>query len=137
MQHINLCPVKSICKTAPSETNPASKSNPIAVDAIVSNGTNWAIKYSDGWVEQGGYVTVSSLAAYGTVEVTFNTAIDGVDTSFTSTPVYVHCTPVYTSTTGSAFSYYGVESVSSTGFVYRRTNNATTLSGFYWTAKGL
>ena len=136
-QHINLCPVKSVCKTAPSATNTASKSNPVVVDTIVSDGTNWAIKYSDGWIEQGGYVVVQSIAAYGTIEVTFNTAINDVDTSFTSVPVYVHCTPVYTGVTNSAFSDYGVESVSSTGFMYRKTNNNTYLSGFYWIAKGL
>lgn len=136
-QHINLCPVKSICRTSPSDVNPASKYNPVSVDAIVSDGTNWAIKYSDGWIEQGGYKAVSSIASYGTVDITFNTTIDDVDVSFSSAPVYVHCTPVYTGTTGSDFAPYGVEAVSDTGFKYRKTFSNTTLSGFYWTARGL
>ena len=137
MQHINLCPVKSLCKTAPSATNPASKSNPVAGDTIVVDGTNWAVKYSDGWIEQGGYVPVASIASYGTVPVTFNTTINGVDVFFSDTPIYVHCTPVYTGTTGNDFTMYGVESVSQTGFTYRKTFSNTTLSGFYWIAKGL
>lgn len=136
-QHINLCPVKSLCKTAPSATNPASESNPVAGDTIVVDGANWAVKYSDGWIEQGGYVPVSRIASYGTIPVTFNTTINGVDVSFSDTPIYVHCTPVYTGTTSNDFTMYGVESVSQTGFTYRKTSANTYLSGFYWIARGL
>ena len=137
MQHINLCPVKTLCTTEPSSTNPASIVNPVGIDAIVCDGTKWAIKYTDGWIEQGGYVPVSSIASYGTTAVTFNTLIDNVSVAFTSPPVYVHCTPVYTGTTSSDFALYGVENVSSTGFTYRKTYSNTNLSGFYWIAKGL
>lgn len=136
-QHINLCPIKGLTTVAPTTTNSASKTFPVAVDTIVSDGTNWCIKYSDGWIEQGGYVTVSNIAAYGAVQVAFNTTIDGVDTTFTAAPVYVHCTATYPSATGSDFAVYAVEDVSATGFTYRKTNNDTYLSGFYWTAKGI
>ncbi len=136
-QHINLCPVQSLCTIAPSPTNPASKTIPVGIETIVSDGTNWAIKYSDGWIEQGGYVPVSSIASYGTVQVTFNTTVDGVDVSFSDTPVYIHCTPVHTSTTGNDFTLYGVEGVSSAGFAYRKTAGNSYLSGFYWTAWGV
>lgn len=136
-QHINLCPVKTLCTTAPSSTNAASIAHPITAEVIVSDGTNWAIKYSDGWIEQGGYKAVSSIASYGTVDITFNTTINNENVAFTAAPVHVHCTPVYTGTTGNDFTPYGVEAVSDTGFKYRKTFSNTTLSGFYWTARGL
>lgn len=140
VQHINLSPIKSLCTTAPSGTNLASASNPVGIDTIVSDGTNWAIKYSDGWIEQGGYKTVSSISAYGTVEVTFNSTVDNTNVAFSATPVYVHCTPVDTrnvSGTTANFAPYGVEGVSSTGFTYRKTFDDNSLSGFYWVAKGI
>ena len=137
-QHINLCPIQSLCTTTPSGTNLASSANPVAIDTIVRDGDNWAIKYSDGWIEQGGYKTVSSISNYGEVAVTFNSSIDNENVAFTTAPNYVHCTPVYTGiTTGGEFTLYGVESVSSTGFTYRKTDRNTVLSGFYWTAKGI
>lgn len=136
-QHNTFCPIKSIHTSAPSSTAAGSTSNPVVVDQIVHEGSAWCIIYSDGWKEMGGYVSVSSITSYGSVDVTFNSTIDDVSVAFTSTPVYIHCTPVYTGTTSSDFALHGVESVSSTGFTYRKTYNNTALSGFYWVAKGL
>ena len=136
-QHNNFCPVKGIKSTAPTFTAVEDMGHPVVISQIVHDGSDWCIIYSDGWKEMGGYKTVSSISAYGTVEVEFSSTIDDVSVAFASTPVYVHCTPVHTGTTTSHFTPYGVESVSSTGFTYRKTFNNTNLSGFYWVAKGL
>ena len=136
-QHINICPLHSICTTEPSGISSASVANPVGIDAIVSSGSNWCIKYSDGWKVMGGYKSVSSISSYGQANVDFSSTIDNVNVSFNSAPVYVHCTPVYTGTTSGNFALYGVESVSATGFTYRKCSSGTNLSGFYWTAKGI
>ncbi len=136
-QHINICPIKSICTTEPSSISSTSVANPVGIDTIVSNGSNWCIKYSDGWKVMGGYKSISSISSYGSASVSFRDTIDNIDVSFNSAPVYVHCIPVHTGTTGGNFALYGVESVSSTGFTYRKCSTGTNLSGFYWVAKGI
>ena len=136
-QHTTFCPVKRISTVAPSSAILESEEIPVAVDNIVHDGSDWCIIYSDGWKEMGGYKSVSSITAYGPASVTFSSTIDSVNVSFTSAPIYVHCTPVYTGTTTSDFAAYGVESVSSTGFTFRKTGNNTALTGFYWVVKGL
>lgn len=136
-QHSTYCLIKGIHTAAPTSTAVEDMERPVVISQIVHDGADWCVKYSDGWKEMGGYKSVSSIAAYGTVTVTFSSTIDSVDVSFTSAPVYVHCTPVYTSTTTNDFAVYGVESVSSTGFTFRKTGNNTALTGFYWVVKGL
>lgn len=54
MQQPNLNPpIKAICKT----TDGAKINKPVYVVETYKNGTQWYRKYSDGVIEQGGYIT--------------------------------------------------------------------------------
>ena len=121
---------------APTTTNAASKTRPVTVveSSYDSTTKRWYRKYSDGWIEQGGYFdNGSGMGARTRYAVTFGSGME-----FTQTPLFIHCCQ---NSSGSGSGYqglYGVESVSASGFTYMTgysgNNNST---GFYWTAKGL
>jgi len=138
-QHINLNAIDGYTTTAPSSTElTVPDRKPISVVESYYDATTkrWFRKYSDGWIEQGGYYEVTGTwDNYAKFNITF-----GSDYNFTSTPVMVHCiqTTTAASTSGGYQGLYGVSNVSSTGFTYCTgyiTNTNST--GFYWTAKGI
>ncbi len=134
-QHTSESPIGKIGTALPSAVSSASFINPVTITEVYQDGTSWYIRYSDGWIRQGGYVE-TSIASYGT------TAAVTYITPFTHEPVMIHCTPVYTGTTGSDFAKYTIEPVDSnsdltSGFVYRKATTGTNFTGFYWTAEGL
>lgn len=134
-QHTSCSPIDRLTTTAPGTTNAASKREPISVVESSYNPTTkrWYRKYSDGWIEQGGYYGVTGTwSNYDAFDVTFD------DYPFTQAPVMIHCVQA-SSGSGSGYQgLYGVSNVSATGFTYNTgyTANANS-SGFYWTAKGI
>lgn len=133
-QHAFISPVTGLTTATPRTTNSASITLPITVVDTYHNGDSWYRKYSDGWVEQGGYVNATSVTAYGAVSpsVTFVTP-------FTTACLMVKCTPVHSATTTNAnndYELHVVQDVSTTGFTYRKGSGGTNLTGFYWQAKG-
>ena len=139
MQHKNLNAIDGYTTTAPSSTVltvPANKPITVVESSYDTTTKRWYRKYSDGWIEQGGYYEVTgSWSSYAKFTVTF-----GSDYNFTSTPVMIHCMQVTTapSASGPIQGLYGVSDVSSTGFTYCTgyTGNDKSV-GFYWTAKGM
>lgn len=137
MQHKNLNAIDGYTTTAPSSTElVVPKNKPITVVESNYDATTkrWYRKYSDGWIEQGGYYEVTGTwANYAQFAVTFG---DGYE--FTQAPVMIHCIQ---DSTGSGTGYqglYGVANVTVSGFTYWTgyITNAKSV-GFYWTAKGL
>ena len=138
MQHINLNAIDGYTTTAPSSTELITPDRqPISVVESFYDATTkrWYRKYSDGWIEQGGYYEVTGTwDNYAKFDVTFG------DYNFTDTPVIVHCIRATTaaSASGGYQGLYGVSNVSATGFTYCTgyiTNANST--GFYWIAKGI
>lgn len=136
-QHKASYPIQGLTSTAPSTTNSASASKPVVVVESYYDATTkrWYRKYSDGWIEQGGYYdNGSGMTNYQQLTVTF-----GSDYNFTEAPLMVHCMQYSTGDTGSGYAgLYGVSDVSATGFTYcvGYTGNGNS-TGFYWTAKGI
>lgn len=135
MQHINISPIKGKTSTTPNFTPSGSLSKPITEEEFyVDTSTKyWYKKYSDGWIEQGGYVSPQTISAYGSVTVTFPTGKE-----FTNAPVYVECQPYADTDYGGDMGLYGVRDITSTGFTFTR-GSASNYSnvGFYWVAKGI
>lgn len=130
-QHNTFNPIQNLA----TQIGAATPTKPAVIIDCTYDGTSYKITYSDGWVELGGYRATPSIGSYGAAEVTFG------DTSpFTNGVVAsVKCTPVNTgNTTGATamFSDYAVESITSSGFTYRKCSSSSALTGFYWTAKG-
>lgn len=137
MQHKNLNAIDGYTTTAPSSTIltvPAKKPITVVESSYDANTKRWFRKYSDGWIEQGGYYEVTGTwANYAKFDVAFG---DGYE--FTQAPVMIHCIQA---STGSGTGYqglYGVANVTTSGFTYYTGYivNANSV-GFYWTAKGL
>lgn len=55
----------SYCTTVPTTTSTASSTKPAVIVENYVNGTSWYRVWSDGWIEQGGYI--SSIANGGTI----------------------------------------------------------------------
>lgn len=137
MQHKNLNAIDGYTTTAPSSMAlvvPVRKPITVVQTYYDTTTKRWFRKYSDGWIEQGGFYEVTGTwANYAKFTVTF-----GADYNFTQAPLMIHCIQV---TSGSDSGYqglYGVSDVSASGFTYNTgyiTNANST--GFYWTAKGL
>lgn len=135
MQHMTIVPVKGKTTTTPTSTPAGSLAYPITLEEFYTDTTTkyWYKKYSDGWIEQGGYVDLQSIAAYGSVAVTFPTG-----RVFVSVPIYLECQPCNTSTGGGDGGIYGVRDISNAGFTFTRgTGTNYSHLGFYWTAKGI
>jgi len=137
-QHINLNAIDGYTATAPSATElTVPDKKPISVVESSYNATTkrWYRKYSDGWIEQGGYYAVTGeWANYAQFTVNFG---DGYE--FTQAPVMIHCIQTATASNGSGYpGLYGVSEVSATSFTYCTgyTGNASS-TGFYWVAKGI
>ena len=111
-QHIIYCPVKGLTTSNPTNQEAASLSYPVTVIDSGINGTSWFRKYSDGWVECGGYVAPVSIAAYEQSTVTF-------DVAFPNAVVFIECQPVCSATGGSDSGLYGVRDVTTTGFIFQ------------------
>ena len=134
-QHNTVSPIIALKTTPPSTQNSASATYPVAVVETYHSGNDWYILYSDDWLEQGGYQSVSSISAYS--EATSTSFIE----EFDQAPVMIKCTPVHTTTTSTSnndYALHGISDVSSTGFTYRKCSGGSdNLTGFYWTAKGI
>ena len=92
-----------------------------------SSGTSWYRKYSDGWIEQGGYVAEGGAGAAG-LTVTFHTAFSSTNVTLTATNAFkMFQDHDYT---GQIAAYV----VSSTQF--RETCGANNKRPFYWHACG-
>lgn len=135
-QHINLNAIDGYTTTAPGSTAlvvPDRKPITVIESSYDTTTKRWYRKYSDGWIEQGGYYEVAGTwANYAQFTVTFGTGYE-----FTEVP-FIHCIQV-SSGSGSGYQgLYGVMNPSTTGFTYCTgyTGNANSI-GFYWTAKGL
>lgn len=137
MQHKNLNAIDGYTSTAPSSTAlivPDRKPITVVQSFYDSTTKRWFRKFSDGWIEQGGYYEVTGTwSNYAQFPVAF-----GVEYEFTETPVMIHCIQESTGSDSGYQGLYGVANASTTGFVYWTgyiTNKKST--GFYWTAKGL
>ena len=137
MQHKNLNAIIGYTTTAPSSTVltvPAKKPITVVESSYDTTNKRWFRKYSDGWIEQGGYYEVSGTwSNYAKFEVIF-----GVGYNFTQAPLMVHCIQVTSGSDGGYQGLYGVSDITATGFTFCTgyITNAKSL-GFYWTAKGL
>lgn len=129
MQHISFCPIKGLTNTNPTNLESASKSYPVTVVDSGVDGTNWFRKYSDGWIEQGGYITPATIAAYEQSDVVFGTA-------FQNTVAFIECQPIAGATGGGDTGLYGVRNVTNSGFTFQRGSGTSYTIGFYWIAKG-
>lgn len=135
MQHMTMVPVKGKTTATPTTTPAGSIAYPITLEEFYTDTTinYWYKKYSDGWVEQGGYVDPQTIGAYGSVSVTFPTG-----KTFVNAPVYVECQPTAAGTGGGDVGLYGIQDVSSTGFTYTRGSGTSyNNAGLYWVAKGI
>lgn len=135
MQHININPVKGKTTTTPTSTPAGSLTYPIVEEEFYADTETkyWYKKYSDGWIEQGGYVSPQTIAGYGSVDIVFP---EGKE--FVNAPIYIECQPYGTGDQGGDVSLYGVRNISSSGFTYTRGNSVSyTNTGFYWVAKGI
>lgn len=135
MQHTTISPVKGKTTTAPTSTAAGSYDYPITLEEFYVDSENnyWYKKYSDGWIEQGGYITPRTISGYGSVSITFPTGKE-----FVNAPIFINCQAYAEGTGMGDIGLYGVRGVSNTGFTYTRGygtsyNNA----GFYWIAKGI
>lgn len=132
-QHINLNPIQGLTTTAPTITNNATVTKPISVVETYYNSTTkeWYRKYSDGWIEQGGYCsTPTQWNDYDTHGVTFKE-------EFTAAPLMIHCIETVSGTSSGYQGLYSVEEVSTSGFTLRNCRTGNKQTGFYWTAKGI
>lgn len=131
MQHTNVCPIKGLTTSAPSTVSLSSVEYPISVVETYHSGNSWYRKYSDGWIEQGGYYeTDSTWSNYNTFSVTFVT-------EFTAAPLMVHCIETATGSSTGIQGLYGVQDVTKSGFTFVNTRTGSKQTGFYWTAKGI
>lgn len=132
MQHTitGLSPIKGFTTTAPTTTNTASIKMPITVVEESHTATGWYRKYSDGWIEQGGYITISSLSNYGSTTLTFTTP-------FTEAPLFVHCNYGISTISGQYGGMIGVQNITTTGCTIRCGYQGSNTNGAYWEAKGL
>lgn len=135
MQHINLCPFTGKTTDTPSLTPKGSNAYPITLETFYVDTTTkyWYKKYSDGWIEQGGYVDPQTMNAYSSRSVTFPAGRE-----FVNKPIYLECQAYATGTGSGDIGLYGVREISNSGFTYTR-GSATNYNnaGFYWVAKGL
>lgn len=127
LQNLNP-PVKAIC----TKPNRASANVPVYVVETYRNGTQWYRKYSDGTVEQGGYITGLSTNTEKTFE--FVTQFQNPDT------VTMHVTNIFT---GDYSTYRGGITISSiTNSEFTVWSDALTSSAYkdntaYWEARGI
>lgn len=129
MQHQNLNPpVKAICTT----TDGARANVPVYVVKTYKDGTQWYRKYSDGAIEQGGYITGLSTNS----EKTFPFVTEFQDPS----SVTMHVTNIFT---GDYSTYRGGITISSiTNSEFTVWSDALTSSTYkdttaYWEARGI
>lgn len=121
-------PIKAICKT----TNGAKFNNPVYVVETYKSGTQWYRKYSDGTIEQGGYID----GLENNKEKTF----DFVKPFQDSSTVTMHVTNIFT---GDFSTYRGgitVGSISSGQFTVwsdAMTGSAYKDTTAYWEARGI
>lgn len=130
MQQPNLNPpIKSICKTRDG----AKLNKPVYVVETYKNGTQWYRKYSDGVIEQGGYIT-------GLERLNEEWTFDFV-TSFTEpNSVTMHVTAIFA---GDHSNYRGGITISSittdkfTVWSDALTGTAYKTTDAYWEARGI
>ncbi|MBQ3350252.1 MAG: hypothetical protein IJG38_07620 [Thermoguttaceae bacterium] len=130
MQHININPIRKLSTSTPSTINQVGVLSPVTVVETYHDGNNWYRKYSDGWIEQGGYESISSMTQYGTKTITFITP-------FQTTCLNVHCGIEISGVSGRDAGLHGIQDVSTIGFTWTNGDQATTQTGIYWTAKGI
>lgn len=138
MQHVVYGPVIGVTTSLISSVNVANTSNPVIISSrsIIqaedsSSSAAWCVTYTDGWMEQGGYLPSSSLTSYGSRYV-------GFTWSFSGSPVFIQCMPVTTSNTGGGDrGLYGIMSADSTGFYYCRGWSPASSIAIQWIAKGI
>lgn len=129
MQRPNLNPpIKSIC----SGTQSATSDNPVFVVETYRDGTEWYRKYSDGTIEQGGYIT----GLENNAEKTFNF----IESYRFPDSVTMHVTNIFT---GDYSTYRGGITVGvitkSTFTVWSDANTSSTYKDTtaYWEARGV
>lgn len=135
MQHINTTPIKGKTTTAPTATTSGSTEFPVTLEEFYTDPTTkyWYKKYSDGWIEQGGYYHAHTSSGYNAVYVTFPSGYE-----FVNAPIYIECQPYATGTGGGDTGLYGVSSLTEHGFyLHRGSGTSYNNYGFYWIAKGI
>lgn len=138
MQHLVYGPVIGVTTSLISSVNVADVRHPVVVlsrsiSSIpgVSSISNWCTTYTDGWMEQGGYVSYTSIGSWSSKFVPFTW-------SFSGNPVFVQCLPFTTSSPGASDKgLYGVFSVTDSGFYYCRGAGPASTIGIHWVAKGI
>lgn len=92
--------------------------------------TNWYRKYSNGWIEQGGYVA-TTISTGGSYALTF-------PVEFTAEPITLRTTvyaPRSSDSSGNALTVKS-STVSNTSVTFLNDGNGTNKKGFYWEASG-
>jgi len=133
MQHLVYGPIIGVTTDLISSSNVITKQKPVVpLERIVSSNGSWCVRYTDGWMEQGGYEPSSSMGNYASRIVSFGW-------SFSGSPVIIDCQPFISSSyTGTGdLGTYGTFNITNTSFTYRRGFTSAAYIGFYWIAKGV
>ena len=126
MQKPNLNPpIKSVCTTPFG----ASASNPVFIIETYKNGTEWYRKYSDGVIEQGGWL--NNLAKDSIITNNFITSYSD------ATSVSLHFTFISTGTYSDRRGGLAINSITKTQFSVNSDNYVNNSGGYYWTARGV
>lgn len=120
-------PVKAICSTVDG----AKVDTPVYVVETYKNGTEWYRKYSDGVIEQGGYVEGLSLNQ----ELSVNFIKSYTD----ETTITIHLTNIFTSSLQSYRGGLTISSNTTSSFVVFSDASGTPYGngGFTWEARGV
>lgn len=126
MQKPNLNPpIKSVCTSSTG----ASATTPVFIIETYKNGTEWYRKYSDGVIEQGGFI--DNLERNSDVTNNFVTAFTDPNT------VSLHLTTIVT---GSYSNYRGgnaASTITTTTFTVNVDAYVENTNGAYWEARGI
>lgn len=94
-----------------------------------NSSTYWYKKYSDGWIEQGGYIEVT-IATDGNYTLTFPNA-------FTAAPISVTTTVMNPRSGDANGNELMINSVTATNALIYNDGYSNNMVGFFWEAKGL
>ena len=125
MQLTNNTAITSVCETKDG----ATETNPVVIIETYRDGTQWYRKYSDGVIEQGGYLTG--------LELNKEKSFDFVTPFTDATSVNVHLTNIFTGTNTNYRGGLAISSVSTINFVVYSDGFVTNATTGYWEARGI
>ena len=119
------------CTSRPSTTSTAANNRVAVVVQNYLNGTSWYRVWSDGFIEQGGYLAPTSWTSEGTKNINFIKA-------FTTTQATVLAIATYTNTDHNGYDsgQLGIPTVTKTNFACKTGHYNGTTFGVRWAAYG-